>query len=558
MLSECLIYLWPTVVQYFSGDGIKQHAKNLVDPSAIPYVGLLFTGYRALHAKSRQTSMENVRQGEKEKDDNSELTAMLASMSTNAKVHVATCAADVGLSVSTSVVPVVDWIPGLSAGLASTVGSVGASVAGTTIGVGTNVVIKKTVEETVTAASNSAARKRGELEEDDARKKVVSSWGVTKAFISYLGYPATDDVVYSQWERSRLNLKILFGAAPEADLYTMKPKTGLLRSIESDQMKGVDEVEVPLLQLLFRVYDCWDGSYYDMLAGIGRGISSTIVPGSVVNQEYLEDARKAMPSVWNSKLRIGLSSNVRLATKNERKAAINCLTNFAMHQSSVAMLLGDQTASQSSVRSLIKVLVRYMMANGQVWVCLEDASSCGESDEVPGDLPVFTKLGSVVRAVALWEPAEYQQIDLSSAFLSVKAATVASSILCLRDHFKDLEKSRKKHWNHFPRRFAVLHWIGWNNDDAMETLLRNVTAHGHEICLFQRFAWDQGHIEESLRHCGFSEIEDPADEGHETSLIIAYSNKETVPTVEELLNAEKEMRKQLEAERLEKEALATQ
>ena len=42
------------------------------------------------------------------------------------------------------------------------------------------------------------------------------------------GYPATEDELYARWETARLKLKQSYGAAPEDDLFIMKPKGELV------------------------------------------------------------------------------------------------------------------------------------------------------------------------------------------------------------------------------------------------------------------------------------------------------------------------------------------
>jgi hypothetical protein len=104
---------------------------------------------------------------------------------------------------------------------------------------------------------------------DSAAYDANDKWGATKAFIIYLGLPRNTDKIYHTWEDSRLRLKQFFGVGPDEDVTQMEPKDQTLKALEeAEETKGgydLQALNVPLLVLLWRIYDCWDQPYADKL-----------------------------------------------------------------------------------------------------------------------------------------------------------------------------------------------------------------------------------------------------------------------------------------------------
>jgi hypothetical protein len=84
-----------------------------------------------------------------------------------------------------------------------------------------------------------------------------------------LGLPRNDDKIYHTWEESRLRLKQFFGVGPNDDVSKMEPEGAQLKAIEeAEESKGgydLQTMNVPLLILLWRIYDCWKTPYADKL-----------------------------------------------------------------------------------------------------------------------------------------------------------------------------------------------------------------------------------------------------------------------------------------------------
>jgi hypothetical protein len=98
-----------------------------------------------------------------------------------------------------------------------------------------------------------------------ALPEIGQSWGATKAFLMYLGYPQTDDPIYELWEPSRLKLKNLYGANPQDDLWKNKITSDMRKRVK-DQMNNesinLSELDMSLLQVLWIVYECDKLPYY--------------------------------------------------------------------------------------------------------------------------------------------------------------------------------------------------------------------------------------------------------------------------------------------------------
>jgi hypothetical protein len=91
----------------------------------------------------------------------------------------------------------------------------------------------------------------------------------TKAFLLYIGAGPNSDPLYKRWENQRIQLKHFFGAKTEDDLFQMKAQWKEFK--DSDK-----SVSIPMLLMLWEVYQCWDEMYWDKLVRLKSHIETKL------------------------------------------------------------------------------------------------------------------------------------------------------------------------------------------------------------------------------------------------------------------------------------------
>jgi len=256
-----------------------QKLRSLVDPSSIPMVGIGVNLYRAQDTYGHKSQLQKFEGGmtdSKMEQMNEAANVETASLTTKAAVSATLHAVPLGQLLG----PLTDIVGGVAAQAATPLIKMAVSKAA------------QTAAKTTTATTTQS---RGV---EIADKSIFQKWGGTRAFFMYLGYPATEDELYARWETARLKLKHSYGAAPEDDLFIMKPKGELkkkLRIMEKERGEYLmNELPgVSLLMLLWRTFRCWDLPYFDMLeAWTYKGRSGFNLNDDAVRKKVREIERK--------------------------------------------------------------------------------------------------------------------------------------------------------------------------------------------------------------------------------------------------------------------------
>mmetsp|Transcript_5302 Transcript_5302/g.7981 ORF Transcript_5302/g.7981 Transcript_5302/m.7981 type:complete len:206 (-) Transcript_5302:947-1564(-) len=165
-------------------------------------------------------------------------------------------------------IPVSTIAPGLGLAVNQATAGVAGKTAGDAAATVTNIGVTQGVQ---AGAGSTTSKVLLKEEESEAESSIHSKYSRTRAFLRYLGIPVSSDPLYARWESHRIFLKEMYGAKPGDDLLLMKPtdeQEQLLESVESHPL-GVYKLEklnVSLLWLMWRVYECWDSCYIDLLS----------------------------------------------------------------------------------------------------------------------------------------------------------------------------------------------------------------------------------------------------------------------------------------------------
>merc|ERR1711988_1863894 len=118
-------------------------------------------------------------------------------------------------------------------------------------------------------ATEKATQGINKVQNETEREKTLSRYWSMKAFLIYLGLPATDDPLYAVFEPTRLKLKQIYGAKPEDDLCKMKPTAEQHEEIKKMRAENtvidLEKLGLSLLQVLWHAYYCWDLLYWDTM-----------------------------------------------------------------------------------------------------------------------------------------------------------------------------------------------------------------------------------------------------------------------------------------------------
>ena len=414
-------------------EGAIQFVKNKIEPQTIPYVGILFHMNHIREAKNGKQQVEKIKKtcGDELK---SSMDTFIGAQITRGVQETAYT----GVAAACMALPIVDFIPGLSAQL-MILGEVGAGVAETGIEMGLKVVISKTSGQLTSTAMAST----------DA----FGGYGSSKAFLLYLGYPKTDDPLYSQWEPHRLKLKALYGCAPEDNLFKMKPKGELLKNIEREEKKTGKpyQVEVPLLVLLWRAFDCWHDHYYDQIVGVkekGKAKTKEVLglrrDLTLEERRRMRDFRKLRETAAVIESKNAIDPHLVILKKTRKKEIVNVLTESLLHSYHVSYIFSRKTPrreQKSNLKWFIRMVVDYFMAhNAFFWGYL------GTDNEI--------------RAVAIWDrPYESGAISFVSMLKTSGAFKLGPNRWKkMSDILFKTEEIRKKDIRGL--RCWMLHWIG--------------------------------------------------------------------------------------------------
>ena len=241
-----------------------------------------------------------------------------------------------GVAAALMFLPLIDVVPGLSAQL-MVLGTIGAEVAEKGIEMGLKVVISRTTAMVSQVAVNS--------------QEAFGSYGETKAFLMYLGAPENKDPVYSHWEAARLRLKALYGCAARENVFKMKPSGMLLQQLRWEEAKSSKAytVELPLLVLLFRAFDCWDQLYYDRFIKVRQyALTSTqILLGVTVSPDIdtkrrQRDFKRLQESYKYVEREKPIDPHLHILKPERKKEIIAVLVDAFLHSNRVSYLFSSK------------------------------------------------------------------------------------------------------------------------------------------------------------------------------------------------------------------------
>jgi hypothetical protein len=202
--------------------GVKHKVKNFIDPIHLPFIGTMIMWKRGKATEKQKEEIEDLLKETEKTTQAGEDTFVVA--------HEA--GQNIKSTSKSMFFPIVYLFPG-----------------------GDPIISKTDKGVTKTSTKSSPTQ-------DPAKIDTSEIWGATKAFLLYLGLPRTTDKIYVTWEETRIRLKQLLGANPNDDLKNMQPKGEILKTIEeSEELKGgydLQTLNIPILVLLWRLYDCWD------------------------------------------------------------------------------------------------------------------------------------------------------------------------------------------------------------------------------------------------------------------------------------------------------------
>ena len=452
----------------FTKKGAKQFAKNKLDPATLPYVGILFHMNRVRNAVKGHGQVDKIL--ESYGDDQPELKESLETFKGAQKIRGIQETAYTGVAACCMMLPVVDFIPGLSAQL-MILGEVGAGAAESGIEMGLKVLISKgTGQLTSCAMPNTEA---------------FGGYGSSKAFLLYIGLPKTDDPLYAKWEPYRLKLKAIYGCAPEDDLMKMRPKGQLLQQIREEESKSgkAYQIEVPLLVLLWRAFECWHTLYWDRIVYAKDTTKSKTRSVLGLRRELTLDERRRMRDyrklqetefVIESKSAIDPHLQI-LKKKKHRKEIIELLSITLLHSYHVAYLFTRKklrSEQKKNIQWFMKMVVDYFFAHGAFFW-----GYVGTDDEV--------------KAVAIWDrPNEAAKISFLSMLrtdgtykLGPNKWKAMSDILFKMEEIRKTDIGGLRCW--------MLHWIAvhprYQKQGIGELLVKNTISRHTEPIYVQLF-----------------------------------------------------------------------
>jgi hypothetical protein len=223
----------------------------------------------------------------------------------------------------------------------------------------------------------AAAQSTGE-ETDNAASDVNECWGATKALLLYLGLPRTDDVIYHSWEDARIQLKEFFGASSTDDLFQMEPQGETLKAIEdAENTKGgydLNTINVPLLVLLWRFYECWREPYAEKLTSDKHKLKRE-------EQWRAEDERSILEMIHS------IDPHIQKLESNSIKNVVRLLqgnTPMAYGNHSLFNFLEDRSDQKREKRLkwMLKTFVKKMVDAETGWGYYFDPTNSGKQGEL--------------------------------------------------------------------------------------------------------------------------------------------------------------------------------
>lgn len=201
--------------------------------------------------------------------------------------------------------------------------------------------------------------------EDTTEAHIHAKYARTKAFLLYLGLPKSEDSIYQRWEPSRLFLKSLYGGLEEEDLFMMKIGLKEEKKLEdAERVKGeydLRELNVNLLMILWRLYQCWDWNFLDRIDEGKNGGREKYFRNK--RAEWAEEDAEFLQEIS-----IDSHPNLRKVHKAESEIVVDMLVR--MYYDHPKMAFARCEDSQKTIQNMIwywKQIVEHMMKKQEIW-----------------------------------------------------------------------------------------------------------------------------------------------------------------------------------------------
>jgi hypothetical protein len=442
--------------------GLKQKMKNLIDPVHIPYVGTAIMWNRVRHAEQNREKMVNLQQ----QKENTPLNPVLEPMVNNTQVQEAGQTAKATAKTFFMFFPVVYAIPG-----------------------GDPLVAKAAEKGAVKSAEKTAKATLSTDQTDSATYDANETWGATKALLYYLGAPRNNDKIYHTWEDSRIRLKQFFGCGPDDDLNQMKPKGDTLKAIEEaeDSKGGYDlqSLNVPVLVLLWRIYDCWDTPYADKLTSKKHKMKREDQWRSEDEREVLEMINPVDPRIQR------LDSDSQKSVVRMLKKDVP--TAYGKHAIFSFLDERSDTKREKRLKWLLDTFVKKMIDAEMGWGFFSEANQTSHQGEL--------------LAVIFFERAEqshYDPSDLLSTFSGMMKLQADYRNISSRLSWEDSVMKHNTDKNELP---GILHMFACQDSaegrDALVKLIQSEILYTSIPAYCQEYEGEQERIQ-ILEQCGFA------------------------------------------------------
>jgi hypothetical protein len=449
--------------------GLKQKAKKLIDPINIPYVGTAIAWNRAGQALQAHENVEKLR----DENQNTPQETILDSMQNNTKVKEAGLSAKAGAKTFFMFFPLVYAVPAGDQAL--------------------SFVAQKVASKSAQKVSEKAV---DEGKPDSAQADANETWGATKAFLQYLGEPQSNDPIYQSWETSRLQLKEFFGCAPQDNLWEMEPRGEELNHIqEAEETQGgydLSSINVPLLVLLWRIYDCWTEQYADKMTTKNHKMTKQ-------QRERAEDEREVLEMISP------IDPHIQRLNQTSAKEIVRLLRDdnpWGYGKHSIFSFLEERADAKRDkrLRWMLKTFVQKLLEAETGWGYFSDATNTGKQGEL--------------LAVVFFERAEqdhYVPSDVLNTFSGMVNLRTDYSAISKRLSWED---SIMKHQigQEAQNGYGILHYYGCQpspqGQQALATLLKSQINYSSIPSYCQEYSAEAQRLQ-FLRSVGFQPMSSP-------------------------------------------------
>jgi hypothetical protein len=215
----------------------------------------------------------------------------------------------------------------------------------------------------------------------------------------------------------------LYGCRPEEDLFKMKPRGPLKKHLERCERHKKYEPDIPVLLILFRIYDCWDEPYWDMIARTKKRLRS----------------QRTLPNLTHT----AIDPKIRMLNhfKQYRPDVVEVLVSSFLRSARVRYLFRrhePRSTQRERLEWYMNMVVKYFWKRAHIWGYIEDERLLGVV--IWGD-PSYCKRTSVSQMLAGGgnAPFGHEKYDRMRSVLNAEQA---------------IQRAQQ------PKGWWTLHWIG--------------------------------------------------------------------------------------------------